>query len=120
MVISDINDDCIIFGDISKRCDFKLFCNPFCEPDNVAAFVGLIQKVVEYIEEFITKKERRPTTLKREGRIEQQKGRGALRGGCGGGEGRRRRRKGEKGGSIGKRNRRREGISRARAISAHC
>ena len=65
---------------------------------------------------FITKKERRPTTLKREGRREQQKGRGALRGGCRGGEGRRRRRKGEKGGSIGKRNRRREGISRARAI----
>ena len=44
------------------------------------------------------------------------KGEGGLRGGCRGGEGRRRRRKGKKGGSIGERNRRREGISRARAI----
>ncbi len=39
-----------------------------------------------------------------------------LRGGFGGREDRGRRRKGKKGGSIGKRNRRREGISRARAI----
>jgi hypothetical protein len=67
-------------------------------------------------EGFITKKERRPKTLKKERRIEQLRGRGGLRGGSRGGEGRRRRRKGKKGGSIGKRNRRREGISRARAI----
>ncbi len=65
---------------------------------------------------FITKKERWPTTLRKERRIEQLKGRRGVTGRMRGSGGQTKEEEGKKGGSIGKRNKRREGISRARAI----